>query len=193
MNNILLLILQSAYFLLPAYVANMAPVVAKKLKLLPQLDVPVDEGKKFIDSQEIFGRNKTYRGFLVGAIGGVIAAYIQMALYNIAFFRDLSILNYSSHLTIISVGILMGVGAITGDLIKSFFKRRFKIAPGKSFIPFDQIDFVVGAYVFIIPLIVLHNIGMGWQIFFTSIVISFILHIIVNHSAYYLGIRGERW
>jgi len=198
MDPIILLILQSVYFLLPAYFANMAPVVAKKLGLMKALDVPVDEGKRFIDSREILGKNKTYRGFVAGAIAGLIIAYVQMALYNIPnmpFFKYISIpnLNYSSHLIVISLGILMGVGAITGDALKSFFKRRMNIGPGKKFIPFDQIDFVVGAYIFIIPLIILYDIGFNWQIILCSIILSFLLHIIVNHISFYLGIRGEKW
>jgi CDP-2,3-bis-(O-geranylgeranyl)-sn-glycerol synthase len=43
----------------------------------------------------------------------------------------------------------MGLGAGTGDAVKSFFKRRIDIEPGKSWPFFDQLDFFLGAYVFV--------------------------------------------
>ena len=83
---------------------------------------------------------------------------------------------------------LMGFGALTGDLIKSFFKRRLGIRPGARFIPFDQTDFVVGALVFIMPVC-----SLTLKIFIVSLLLSFVLHIIVNHIAFYLRIRNEKW
>ena len=82
----------------------------------------------------------------------------------------------------------MGLGALAGDLIKSFFKRRIGIAPGHKFIPFDQTDFVVGALVFIMPVF-----ELTLNIFIVSLLLSFLLHIIVNHVAFYLKIRNEAW
>jgi CDP-diglyceride synthetase len=38
---------------------------------------------------------------------------------------------------------------MTGDAVKSFFKRRLGITPGKSWFPFDQLDFVLGAILFV--------------------------------------------
>ena len=43
----------------------------------------------------------------------------------------------------------MGLGAGVGDAVKSFFKRRVGIAPGSSWLFFDQLDFFVGAYAFV--------------------------------------------
>ena len=100
-------------------------------------------------------------------------------------FSNISFFDYSNWIVF---GLLMGFGALTGDLIKSFFKRRIGIKPGGKFIPFDQTDFVVGALVFIIPVF-----GFNWKIFLTSLVLSFILHIIVNHISFYLKIRNEKW
>jgi CDP-2,3-bis-(O-geranylgeranyl)-sn-glycerol synthase len=45
----------------------------------------------------------------------------------------------------LSLGFLLGLGAMAGDAAKSFFKRRLGIAPGHPWIPFDQIDFQIGA------------------------------------------------
>jgi CDP-2,3-bis-(O-geranylgeranyl)-sn-glycerol synthase len=38
---------------------------------------------------------------------------------------------------------------MAGDAVKSFLKRRAGIRPGRPWIPFDQIDFVVGELVLV--------------------------------------------
>jgi CDP-2,3-bis-(O-geranylgeranyl)-sn-glycerol synthase len=42
----------------------------------------------------------------------------------------------------------MSFGAIFGDLIESFIKRRLKIPSGAPFTPRDQTDYIVGMIVF---------------------------------------------
>ncbi|MGV8086359.1 MAG: CDP-archaeol synthase [Candidatus Woesearchaeota archaeon] len=189
---ILLLLLKSVYFLIPAYFANMAPPLAKKFKIFELFNVPIDNDKKWKDARPVFGHNKTYRGFIVGAIGGLIGAFLQMFLYRYDFFKTISILgiNYNLFYIVVFLGILMGLGAITGDLIESFFKRRLNIDSGKSFVPWDQIDLVIGAYIFVLPIAYLY---LTWQIFLISVIISFFLHVITNHIAFYLNIRKEKW
>jgi len=195
-NALVLLLLQSAYFLIPAYFANMAPPIAKKFKFLEFLKIPIDRGKKFRDGRSIFGQNKTYRGYVVGIIGGLIGAYLQMFLYESkifhSFFQTLSIpgINYTSHYTIILLGILLSVGAITGDLVESFFKRRLDKGSGESLIPWDQIDHVIGAYIFVLPIAFY---ALTWQLFLCSALVTFFLHVIINHIAFYIGIRNEKW
>ncbi len=192
MNDFILLLLQSAYFLIPAYFANMAPPLVKKAKFLEFLNIPVDKGKKFKDGKPLFGTNKTCRGFVVGAIGGIIGAYLQMFLYQFFFFQQISIpgIDYTSHIIVILLGLLMGLGAITGDLIESFFKRRLSVNPGESLKPWDQIDLVIGAYIFVVPLLYAQ---LSWTLFLCSIIITFFLHVLSNHTAFYLRIRNEKW
>jgi CDP-2,3-bis-(O-geranylgeranyl)-sn-glycerol synthase len=170
----------------------MAPPIAKKFRLFEFLNISIDKGKTCHDGRPIFGKNKTYRGFFVGIIGGLVGAFLQMIVYRYDFFKSISIigLNYNNIYFILSLGVLMGVGAITGDLIESFIKRRSNIDSGKSFVPWDQIDLVIGAYIFVLPIIYLY---VTWQIFVISIIISFFLHVITNHVAFYTGIRKEKW
>ena len=101
--------------------------------------------------------------------------------------NKISIIDYSNP---IALGFLMGIGAVAGDAIESFFKRRANIKSGKPFIPFDQTDFVIGAYLFVLPF---YYSIITWQLFLSSLVMSFLLHIIVNHLAFYLKIRKEKW
>lgn len=174
-------LLKCFYLMLPAFFANMAPVMVKKIGLLA---FPIDFNKK-IGSKPIFGKNKTFRGFFFGIVFAVIVAYVQYLLYGVEAFRNISFLDYQNWLLF---GFLMGFGALTGDLLKSFFKRRIGINPGEKFIPFDQTDFVVGALIFIMPVF-----RVTFKIFFTSLLLSFILHILVNHISFYLKIRSEKW
>ena len=192
MDNIWILLLKSAYFLVPAYFANMAPPLIKKFGILESLAKPVDKGEKWHDDREVFGANKTYRGFIVGMIGGAIGGLLQLLLYDVSIFHSLSIsgIMYDNMLFMVCFGALMGFGAILGDLIESFFKRRIGVAPGKSFRPWDQIDLVFGAYLFILPVVYSF---ISWKLFLCSVFVTFFLHVLTNHAAYYLHIRKEKW
>lgn len=170
------------YFMLPAYFANMAPVLIKGS--FKELKVPVDFNTK-LDNNTIFGRHKTFRGLIFGIISAIIIALVQYLLYNYDFFRLISFVDYSNWLLI---GFLLGSGAVFGDLVESFFKRRLNLKPGRSFIPWDQLDFVIGSLIFIYPFYRLSLIQI-----ITIITLSFVLHVIVNHTAYYMKIRKEKW
>ncbi len=174
-------LLKCFYLMLPAYFANMSPVLFKKINLF---EYPIDFNKT-LNNKPLLGKNKTFRGLIFGIIFAVVIAYAQFLLYNIEFFRSISFMNYQNWFL---VGFLLGLGALTGDLVKSFFKRRLDIEPGAKFIPFDQIDFVIGALIFIIPIF---NVSL--QILLTSLLLSFLLHITINHIAFYLKIRNEKW
>ena len=80
------IILQCFYFMLPAYFANMAPVIGRGI--FPRFNIPIDFNKK-IKGKPIFGRNKTFRGFIFGILFAVIIAYIQYLLFMYGFFRGL--------------------------------------------------------------------------------------------------------
>ncbi len=181
MNEFILFLLKCFYLMQPAYFANMAPVIVKKINLFV---IPIDFNKN-LNNKPILGKNKTFRGLIFGIIFAIIVVYLQFLLYNKEFFKNISFVNYQNWLLF---GFLIGLGALTGDLVKSFFKRRLGLKPGAKFIPFDQTDFVVGALVFIMPIF-----NLTLKIFVTSLLLSFILHIIVNHVAFYLKVRNKKW
>ncbi|MFH0867860.1 MAG: CDP-2,3-bis-(O-geranylgeranyl)-sn-glycerol synthase [Candidatus Woesearchaeota archaeon] len=175
------LILQCFYFILPAYFANMAPVIVKKINFLK---IPIDFNKT-LNNKPIFGKNKTIRGLIFATIFATIITYLQFLLYKNNILTNLAITNYSNWLL---MGFLMGFGAIFGDLIESFVKRRLNYKPGKPFIPFDQTDFVIGALIFVYPLV-----KLPLNKIIIILLLSFILHVLVNHFAYYTKIRKEKW
>ena len=180
-ESFVIFMLKCFYLMLPAYFANMAPVMVKKINLF----VFSIDFNKTINSKPVLGKNKTFRGLIFGVIFSLIIAYLQFLLYKMGFFKNISFFNYQNWLLF---GLLMGLGALTGDLIKSFFKRRLNFKPGAKFVPFDQTDFVVGALLFIMPVF-----DLTLKIFVVSLVLSFVLHIITNHLAFYFRIRNEKW
>jgi len=179
---VFILILKAFYFMLPAYFANMAPVIVKKL--FNKTAVPVDFNKK-INGKPMLGKNKTWRGLMFGILFAIVVAFFQFLLFKNNFLLKISLIDYSNWLLF---GALMGSGAMIGDLIKSLFKRRLNYEPGQSFIPFDQIDFVAGALIFTYPII-----KLPLEMLITVILLSFILDIAINHLSYYFKIRSEKW
>ena len=162
-------ILQLFYHFLPAYFANMTPVFARQINFLSK---PVNE--------RLLGSHKTWRGIISGILVAILVSFLQFKTQS-----NLQLYNYDNWLLF---GFLMGSGALLGDLIKSFFKRRVGIKPSQRWIPFDQIDFVIGAIVLTTPVYF-----VGWFESVVVIVLTFFLHVATNHVAFYFKIRKEKW
>ena len=172
----MLLILKALYFFLPAYIANMAPVIFKKV---PFLAKPVNA--------KLFGVNKTWRGLILATVVGTLIFLAQKQLFQLGgFWEDVALIDYTGFSVLL--GVLLALGAILGDLVESYFKRKRKIAPGKPWFPWDQLDFVFGAFLlsFIIYMPAIEVIVM-------LIIVTPFLHVATNHLAYYLRIRKEKF
>ena len=170
------------YLMLPAFVANMMPIFVKRL---PVLDIPIDAGKRFRGFR-LLGGHKTWRGVVFATIGGMVTLMIQKSLVSSSFFSMISYVNYAQ--IPIGFGILMGFGAIVGDSVKSFFKRQFNIASGRPWFPFDQIDYVVGALIFVSPFIILR----ATEVLFL-LGSSLVLHPLFNYLGYLLHIKKNKF
>jgi len=175
----LLEIVPALYFFLPAYVANMMPVFFARFGL--PFDQPISENK--------FGAHKTWRGFLAGFTGAFIVLYIQKFLFleDGLIFNNISILNYQD-ISIFLYSSAFGIGALTGDLVKSFLKRQIGIPSGDSWFPFDQLDFVLGAILFIYPLY-----QISFEQFLIILIITPLLHLIISSCGYFLGLKKVWW
>jgi CDP-2,3-bis-(O-geranylgeranyl)-sn-glycerol synthase len=128
------------WFIFPAYCANGAPVIFGGGQ-------PMDFGKNFADGKPLFGSHKTWRGFFAGIIIGTFVGFVQTILYEQVLFQYSPQFNYS-----ILLGFMISVGAVTGDLIESCIKRRINRNPGSDLPIADQLDFVLGAFLFAIPI-----------------------------------------
>src|SRR4030065_2275486 len=129
-----LLIVEALKFIFPAYCANAAPVLAGG-------GLPMDFGKNFVDAKRILGKNKTWRGFFFGWVIGILVGLAEGIVFGPVPY------------TLLFSG-LTPLGALCGDLAGAFMKRRLGIAPGGLLPIIDQVDFVVGALLFSIPLAV---------------------------------------
>jgi CDP-2,3-bis-(O-geranylgeranyl)-sn-glycerol synthase len=119
-------------------------------------------------------------GFAAGLLGALAMAFVQHAVG-----REAGIVDYDAW---VDLGLRFGLGAMAGDSAKSFVKRQLGIAPGSPWVPFDQLDFVLGALVLVRPRAALSPGDVG-----VVVGLSVGGHVVVNHVAYWLGVRDERW
>jgi len=95
--------------------------------------------------------------------------------------------------TILSV-FLLATGALLGDLVKSFFKRRLGKARGESWLIADQYDLVVGSLLLVLlvyPGWMVENITL--PILVWIILLTPLLHRVVNIIGYYIGVKEVPW
>jgi CDP-2,3-bis-(O-geranylgeranyl)-sn-glycerol synthase len=153
----------------PAYAANMS---APLIKYWNGWNRPI--------SRRWLGSHKTVMGFAAGLLGALATAFAQHVLgYDTGIADDRGWVECGSR---------FGLGAMVGDSAKSFVKRRLGIPPGSSWIPFDQLDFVAGALVLVAPRSALSLGDIALVLGLTAGG-----HIVVNHLAYWLGVRDVKW
>ncbi len=183
MTYILILIIQCVWFSIPMYVANSVPVVVKRI---PFLNIPIDMGKIW-RGKPIFGSHKTVRGFVSGTLSAIIVVYIQKILFlQGGIWESLSIVDYEMF-PFALFGFLIGFGALAGDAIESFFKRRVGIDSGEPWIVFDQIDYVIGALLFV-SILYIPSIFHVITILIVGIIGSFI----ASYVGYYMCLKDSK-
>lgn len=181
------LILFALWFFLPAGLANAAPVFAAKLPVLKHWNTPLDFGLKF-RGKRIFGDNKTWRGLFFGIFIATVTLGLQVWAFNhFGWAEDIANnINYFI-LPVYILGPLFAIGALGADALESFFKRQRGIKPGKSWFPFDQLDYIVGGLIasfFVIELTL--------EEYLAVMVVWFCLHLISVYIGYMLGIRQDK-
>ncbi|UCF11929.1 MAG: CDP-2,3-bis-(O-geranylgeranyl)-sn-glycerol synthase [Thermoplasmatales archaeon] len=137
-------ILQAFWLIIPAYIANASAVLVGG-------GTPVDFGKNWKDGKRILGDGKTWRGLFAGAFIGMIGGFgLAVAARYIALsdFAFLNLSDFEGFPLMIPIIFSLCFGALTGDVVKSFFKRRIGKNRGEGWFLFDQIDFIVGAFFF---------------------------------------------
>ncbi|MCJ7423792.1 CDP-2,3-bis-(O-geranylgeranyl)-sn-glycerol synthase [Candidatus Bathyarchaeota archaeon] len=161
------LVIEAMKFIFPAYCANAIPVIAGG-------GSPLDLGKNFVDGRPIFGRNKTFRGFFFGLTVGTVIGLAESALFGY-------------HLLF---GLLLSLGALLGDLAGAFLKRRLDLAPGDMLPVVDQVDFVVGALLFSLPISL---VSVSYGVILTVLILTPPVHLLTNFGAYKLGLKNNPW
>lgn len=172
--------------MLPAYLANVSALVFGGGK-------PLDFKRNFWDGNRILGNGKTWRGVLIGTlvgtgiglIQGIVSPEIIEVLNNVV---HVNVYYYSIFPVNIIQGALLGfslsAGAMIGDLIGSFIKRRLKIKRGSPAPLLDQLDFAVGA-ILLSSLVV----SIPFALIIAILLVTLFLHLLTNMIAYLLGLK----
>ncbi len=155
--ELLYLILGAIYFYLPAYFANGMPIVFGG-------GTPLDFEKNWSDGRRIFGEGKTFQGAVFGILVGTLAIGLIQGNLKLALF--------------------LSVGAILGDLAKSFIKRRLGHKSGEKFFPWDQIDFLIGATAmsFLVG-------PLNFEYVVVIFIVTPVVHLLANYGAYTLKLK----
>jgi len=138
------IIIQALWLVLPAYIANASA-------LLVGGGTPIDFGKKWKDGVRILGDGKTWRGLVSGALVGMTGGFglSIVAFYtNDSEFAFLGLSDFGRFPLMIPIISSICFGALFGDITESFFKRRIGKNRGENWIPFDQLDFIIGVLIF---------------------------------------------
>jgi CDP-2,3-bis-(O-geranylgeranyl)-sn-glycerol synthase len=173
-------VISAFWVMLPAYLPN--PVAA-----LCGGGLPVDLGRNYSDGKRVFGDGKTYRGLVAGILAGILIGLIQIwssDIYGWAFLPQQTLLSIT----------LLAVGALLGDLVKSFFKRRFGKERGAKWPVADQYDLVAGAFVLLLvfnPLWLFTSVTL--PILVAIVVLTPILHRAMNILGYLVKVKEVPW
>lgn len=184
-----ILYLLSFWYVLPAYVANGFAVFSKVVRNRH----PIDGGRLFRDGRPVLGHGKSWEGFVIGVVSGVCIGCLEYITAPLLFDIIVQHLVLPPELySIVFVSIiqvfLVALGALFGDLIGSFIKRRLNISRGRSAPILDQLDFLVvalllGALVNPLPLV--------FVVFL--LLVTPIIHLVANIVGYLLKLKKEPW
>lgn len=174
-------LVETIWFLAPAGAANVAPIFASRL--FPAYAWPVDFGYS-VRGRRLFGSHKTWRGMIAGAAAAAAIFAGQQVLYDdfdgVRRYSQLAYRDYSW-----LFGAWIGTAALVGDLIKSAVKRQCDIAPGRAWVPFDQVDWLLGTIIFVLPFV-----SLSAAFILQILVVGAGLHLITHYVGYLLRLNA---
>ncbi len=132
----------------------------------------MDRGRNFLDSRPIFGSHKTLRGLLAGIIAGSLVGLGESLV--------------DPRLAL--AGFAISLGAVSGDLLGAFVKRRLSVKPGSPLPILDQLDFVLGGLVLSFPFLPMSLVSV-----LIVLLVTPPIHLGTNLGAYLLGIKKTYW
>ncbi|MFX1481811.1 MAG: CDP-2,3-bis-(O-geranylgeranyl)-sn-glycerol synthase [Promethearchaeota archaeon] len=171
---------------LSAWIANATPVISGGGR-------PIDGGRVFRDGNRILGDSKSIRGFVVGVVLGTLVGAGQVIVaphLRPLLAQYVTITPEMDYVLFISVPatFLLSLGALTGDLIGSFIKRRVDLKSGDPSPFLDQLGFIIMALIFVSPLMVPD------PIFVIILILTTLgVHWLSNAVSYLLGLKDNPW
>lgn len=177
---ILIACVTTLYFILPAYFSNGGGLVFGG-------GLPVDFGKTDSKGIRWIGDGVTWRGLIGGTLIGILTGAVQgyFGPQILAAFGPYIITPIITDIPSgIVIGFLLGFGALLGDALGSFLKRRLGIGRGKPAPILDQLDFLIVAL-----LLVSTVVELSLLFIIIAIVLTLAIHLISNSCAYLLGLK----
>lgn len=181
LHNFLLAI----WIFLPAGAANVAPIFAAHLPYIKRLDAPLDLGQMF-GGRPLLGSHKTWRGLAAGIVLATIVVWLQQVIASRLNMRfPVMATAYLRHPALL-LGLLFALGALGGDAVESFFKRRAGVPPGKSWVPFDQLDYIAGA-----SLLTATLIRVPLALYGLAFITWLLIHMVASLIGYLVGLKAS--
>lgn len=178
--SIIMTFLAAFWIMVPAYLPNSAAAAVGG-------GTPVDFGKCAKDKKRYLGDGKTWRGLIGGIFAGILIGLLQIHLQGY-FGWD-----FLPEHTIVTVTAL-AVGALLGDMAKSYFKRRAGKDRGEKWPIADMYDLVIGSLLLLLiaaPAWVFANISI-W-ILIAILILTPLLHRGANIIGYLIGVKDVPW
>ncbi len=191
--DIIFLILLGPWLMLPAVLSNMAPVFLKG-------KIPLDQGKEW-GGKRILGDGKTIEGTVGGTLVGTVVGLGQM-MFIWALGATGSQWSFGNDYLAILVIVLFAFGALFGDLLGSFIKRRLDFKGGAKFPIMDQYDLIIGVALMIILFSLIFQstwaldrfiLDWHWITLVAIIAGTFLVHRISNIIGYKIGVKDVPW
>lgn len=209
------LLIFTLLFIVPAYLSNASMVFTGGGK-------PIDGGRNFRDGRRILGDHKTWNGLKGPLYIGIPISFFLFLLFNVLWlpireivleslaqgqyilYSNVEVFKYYfiggefpiNFIILIIRIILASYGAVIGDLIGSFLKRRVNIGSGAPFWIIDQLDFALCALLFVsIPSFFFPTYFLLPDLFIIIflLILTPAVSIIANTIAYITGLKDVPW
>lgn len=178
----MIILITAIWLMLPAYLPNNCAVLFGG-------GTPLDFGRTFQDGRRMLGDGKTFRGTIAGTVCGI---FIGLGLNLIA--PSLGLPTFGTGWGQLPVLVGLSFGAMLGDIVAAFFKRRLGLKRGAQLFVVDQLDFVIGAWVLTLilaPEWFMENFTPA--IIIIVLIITPVLHRLTNIIGYRIGAKREPW
>lgn len=154
-------------YYLPAFIANGSGPLVRR-------GSPIDGGRNAWDGRRVLGDGKTYEGLILAltygtTVGVILSVFLGEKWIFISFMESL--------------------GAMLGDMVGAFIKRRLNIPRGGRALGLDQLDFILGAT----SLGYILGLRVSILQFSFICVLTFVTHLGTNFLAYRLKIKSVPW
>jgi CDP-2,3-bis-(O-geranylgeranyl)-sn-glycerol synthase len=183
MNALIYTLSAALWLMLPAYITNASAAWFGG-------KTPIDRGR-YWGKNRLLGDGKTYEGLLKGFACGFLFGIFQELFLSGSIPM---IPSFGIFPLFLGTLFCLSAGAMVGDLLGSFMKRRLGLQSGAPLPVVDQLDFVGGAW------LLLFLGARAWFIetFSCGIILAVIsitpvLHLVTNYIGFKIGKKKVPW